>query len=89
MFATNKKNLLDSIRRMQRSVCCYDSYDEGNIKTHGAHIPSFCDCKYGFAGRGFASEQTGCPELRLVHAILSAMTDAEYRNFVHRAGGIL
>ncbi len=89
MFAVNKKYLTDAVHRMQRTFCSYDMYEESSPKKDDEHIPSFCDCKYGFSGRSHVSEQTGCPELRLIHSLLNVMTDKEYEELIVRAGGIL
>lgn len=47
---------------LARKACC-------------GYIGEKCDCKYGAAG---GSEQTGCPELRELGAVLSRVTDAQW-----------
>ena len=78
MFGIGKRRLLKTIHIMQRSFCCYDMMRDGDP-------PSFCDCKYGYDGRGYQGEQTGCPELRLLHELLSVMSEDEYKELVSRA----
>lgn len=48
-------------------------------------INRFCDCKYGGPDtKGYGSEATGCPELRVVEEILSNITDEEYKTILSR-----
>jgi len=42
-----------------------------------------CDCKYGGTGH---TEQTGCPELRLVHDLIAALTQEHYETLRRKAG---
>lgn len=41
-----------------------------------------CDCKYG--GPKPQGEQTGCPEVRQAHRLLSMLTDDEWRELAAR-----
>lgn len=83
MFAISKSALVSFLHLKQRSTCAYDSFSF----RENSNPPSFCDCKYGWDGKSkFIGEENGCPELRLAHAIFSAMTDEEYKNLLERAG---
>ena len=62
----SKDEIVDFLELVRQRVLC--SYS----------TPHFCDCKYGAAKskalKGFQSnEQTGCPEMRDVVALLSAI----------------
>jgi hypothetical protein len=57
---------------------------------------STCDCKYGATGvpswhmgENQGSENTGCPEIRLVRLLISNLSDTEYKALVKKSGGIL
>lgn len=81
MFIRGRSEILKVVSDIQRSHCCYDmGFSE--------KPPSFCDCKYGFSleyhKKGRLGEQTGCPELRCVAALLSNMTDEEYDSIMSR-----
>jgi len=61
-----KDEIVDFLELVRQRVLC--SYA----------TPNFCDCKYGVAKSGHfkgfqSSEQTGCPEMRDVIAILNAI----------------
>jgi hypothetical protein len=79
MFADSKINLIKRINFLQRDKCDYDMF---RINKE-SKPPSFCDCKYGHDDI-FKGEQNGCPELRLVHHILSVMTEEEFQEFLKR-----
>jgi hypothetical protein len=81
MFAVNRKELMNTIYSMQRMRCEYDGYSINR----NSQPPTSCDCKYGYNG----SEQTGCPELRLVCSLLDVMTDEEYKLLIKRSNDIL
>lgn len=63
----------------EESINALETFGEGACRYYGRRWPHHCDCKYGL-GRGAkkAGETSGCPELMSIHAILSAMTDAEW-----------
>jgi len=68
MLISNKESVLEGLEALQKTVCAYGSEYR-------------CDCKYGIredARPLEISENTGCPELRVVILILSNMTDTEY-----------
>jgi hypothetical protein len=69
----NRKDLKQFVDNVQAFLCSY--YD----KVVG---PSgFCDCKYGADKIGNKGEEgNGCPEMRIVSAIIDSMTDEEYRS---------
>ena len=81
MSAIDRKTLLTVVDNIQAFLCSY-------------HLPGragpsgFCDCKYGaegiFKGPHYGGEQTGCPEMREVAAILRHMTDSEYERIQTR-----
>jgi hypothetical protein len=73
MFCVNRERLIAGLEVLRQSLCPY---------RRPGHD---CDCKYGVALRG---EQTGCPEVREVIGLLSAMSDGEFAIFVKRAGGL-
>jgi len=74
MFVLKKDQLLESITRFQRSVCCYGWFIEDETAP-----PPMCDCKYGAMRLSPASgEKTGCPELRCIVELLSGLTDKQY-----------
>jgi hypothetical protein len=73
------------------SIRAIEKAGEISCRYSGAAWPHFCDCKYGGPrerlGKLGNSEQTGCPELMSAHAILSAMTDAEWVALAAQSGG--
>lgn len=83
MFIVDKNELLENIIKMQRTKCSYDMFGFFRDDTPP---PDVCDCKYGASGQG---EQTGCPELRCVTALLNLMTEKEYLNIMHRGNIVL
>ena len=88
MFAISKKRLLESMAKLQRSQCSYDSF--GKIKDGEDSVPPYmCDCKYGFDDGFPCSENNGCPELRLTCHLLARMTDEEYDEILGRTGNII
>ena len=80
----SKTELTDAVRRVNSFICVY--------ARKPGRVPSFCDCKYG-VGRfhtgevdwARVGEVTGCPEMRLLTAILEAMTEQELDDLVERA----
>jgi len=79
MFYGEKEQVENSLRLLQRKVCCYD----------GLLFPTpppFCDCKYGYDPKAKLglSEQTCCPELRTVIELLDKMTEQEYNDILSR-----
>jgi hypothetical protein len=47
-----------------------------------------CDCKYGGPKPRLGTEDTGCPELRTVAALLRVMDDTEFEQLVVDGGGL-
>lgn len=81
MVFTKRQDMLEVIQRIGQKTCGY--YDP--TKSWPANT---CDCKYGANG-GPTGEKTGCPELRIIYAILKALSDEEWVELVHKAGGSL
>ena len=79
MFIINRKEIRDTLHRMQRQHCAYRVISI----SPSTKPPLFCDCKYGYSGQVY-SENTGCPELRSVVELLTVMTDDEYAELVTR-----
>lgn len=70
--------LLSALEEVQVRVCAYGSKER-------------CDCKYGIKNEGdlaknhfYSGEQTGCPEVREIIAVLKEMTDIEYEKIAKR-----
>lgn len=59
MFGIADDELLTNLEKLRQSLCCYASTPYPATRT--------CDCQFGASGQG---EQTGCPELRQVIAII-------------------
>lgn len=79
MFLGSREEALRVLRIMGYRVCVY----------MGEGWPHFCDCKYGGPSDRPGTEQTGCPELASLYAVVSAMTDAQWREMGMLAGGVL
>jgi len=84
MSELNRDELIKVVADVQGHLCSY--HMPGKPEPSG-----FCDCKYGAKGlvhspdRGpHGGEQTGCPEMREVLAILEAMTDKEFERIQKR-----
>ena len=79
MNHTSKENLLKVVTHMRRKTCCYDGL-------MFEKEPLTCDCKYGFDPecKNYGSEQTGCPELRTIEALLHNITDEEIEKITYR-----
>lgn len=68
--------LQEAVEAVRRKVC---GYSDGKRDA----VP--CDCKFGVTiPLGIGGEQCGCPELRVIHAILGVMTDAELNTYYRR-----
>lgn len=79
-FTDSRENVLSALYRMGASVCAYSLNDWADR----------CDCKYGVAEAAqwpSLRETTGCPELRSLYAVISAMDDDEWYRLVMRANG--
>jgi len=62
----SKEELFRALKLVQLKICAYRS-------------AIFCDCKYGITEKTMRNgEQTGCPEVRELIAMLSVMTDQEF-----------
>lgn len=91
MFYEKRNKILSVVTLLRRMNCCYD------MLMQKGREPVTCDCKYGMKepqensiqGVFHRGEQTGCPELRCVEALLKYMTDKEYELIMNRADGIL
>lgn len=72
----SREFIAETLEKLRYDICCYMSHN-------------FCDCKFGYPGGhklqvSQAGEQTGCPELRVVLALLRNMTDEEYGRILSR-----
>jgi hypothetical protein len=79
MFVRDREAVLTSLERMGAACCSY-SHEEWSRR---------CDCKYDVTvGKWPTANETGngCPELRAIHGLVSAMTDAEWAMLVDRGG---
>lgn len=82
MFVSNRQDTLAAIEKMGAAVCTYTMGDAKWTETR-------CDCKYGISDKwpwGYGAEQTGCPTLRAVHSLLSAISDQEWDELIRRGG---
>jgi len=78
MFCESREELIRVIEIIRKESCSY--------------MGDMCDCKYGYQGKGnqrYASESTGCPELRTVLMLLKNITDEEYREILKRTNNIM
>jgi hypothetical protein len=75
MFLGSRDTVLEGLRQTGGRLCSYNFAD--------TWVDGRCDCKYGASGKG---EQSGCPELRSVYAIVEALTDAEWQILTSRSG---
>lgn len=76
MFYVTREEIIQAIILLGDQRCVYGGQDWLN---------RFCDCKYGGPdSKGYGSEESGCPELRVVEAILSNITDEEYESILSR-----
>ncbi len=85
MFMRPRDELLATLERMGERCCLY-------TWGGGKWLEVRCDCKYGAAKFGdhkMLGEETGCPELRMLHAIIEAMSDEQYMEWVDKAGGVV
>lgn len=71
-FSCDRQTAIDAVWTIGDHFCCYGG---------DTWLERKCDCKYGgpsessFFGR---SEQTGCPEMRTIHFVISNMTDEQW-----------
>ena len=80
MFLGNKEQALDVLRAMGERLCVYA----------GAPWPRYCDCKYGGPNPDCpGNEDSGCPELASIYAVVSLMTDLEWADIAKRGGHAL
>ena len=80
MFFGDKEEVTNALSVMQRRVCAYDNFFR-------SEPPSFCDCKYGYdkdSNLDFGTENTCCPELRTVVALLGKLSEEEYNEILFR-----
>lgn len=69
-FTGTRQQALKTIYELGARQCLYSREDKW---------ANFCDCKYGSAHIGGGmGEQTGCPELRTLHLVVSYMSDDEW-----------
>lgn len=81
MFIQDRETVLAGLGRLGALTCGYTIGDADDW------LNGHCDCKYGGPKRSpHLSEENGCPELRVVHALVVAMTDEEWAALVTRSG---
>ena len=89
MFFQDRETTMRGIAELGSMAC---TYAPGALGAEEWVKPTArCDCKYGIdrSNRRFAGgEQTGCPELKSVWAVLDAMSDEEWDLMVRRTGGV-
>lgn len=78
MIAIDRKELLQVLVKVQRHLCVYSHDKDRDAPT------KFCDCKFGGKNVGGTQEDNGCPELRVIIAMLGAITDEEYAKVILR-----
>jgi hypothetical protein len=76
---TSRTNLIATIEALGEAACCYTGRD---------WVTRHCDCKYGrwTDHPPLTSEQTGCPELRQIHRVLTHTDDDTWHTLLRRAG---
>jgi hypothetical protein len=77
-----RSELIKALRSVQRKCCCYDSFGKEN-HVIGRNPPHVCDCKYGIDEDTNHGEKTGCPELRLVIAVLMEIPGNRYADILN------
>lgn len=82
MFLADRQQMLEFINALGSTRCMYGTWPDGP-----------CDCKFGWRPGGSRpitqGEQTGCPELRTLRTILTALTDDEWATVVAREGHVI
>ena len=73
----DREQFIGNLVKLQRHLCGYRLGKESEGET------GFCDCKFGCDD--FVGESCGCPEVRLVIALLQVMADVEYAGLLRRA----
>ena len=82
MFFVSRSETRKVIAGLQLMACAYRIIANPKDKN-----PVRCDCKYGGTNLMKGTETgNGCPELRSVDAVLSVMTDREWKMLVKRVG---
>ncbi len=72
-----RESLIEALEAARRKTCCYSD---------GKKDARPCDCKYGATTPiSPSSEQTGCPELRIMVGLLKSLSDREYEILAVRA----
>ena len=96
MFGITKDRLAENLERLNRALCLYTplqsttqtsrcdcKYNARGIKALLREDPH-AEAAQREARR--YSEESGCPELRLVRLLLDALSDEEYTELAERAG---
>lgn len=81
MFVGSRAEVLAAIETMGIACCSY---------SHDTWSPR-CDCKFGVTPGKWPTVHergNGCPELRSLHAMLSALTDVEWGLLAERDGSV-
>lgn len=94
MFTVDRQRMLDAVGSMGAMACAYfyRPFDKvENAAMIAGWLETRCDCKYGYSverekSRGGVGEQTGCPELRSIYAVLEKMSEAEWNALTNEAG---
>ena len=77
MFLGKRQKVLRVLRIMGERICVYA----------GTPWPRYCDCKYGGPNEERPhDEDSGCPELASIYAVVSLMTDFEWADIAKRGG---
>ena len=72
----DRPEILVALEAVRRHACCYSD---------GTKDARPCDCKFGVKipfKEGY--ENTGCPEMRVIIAMVLSMTDEEWATFSQR-----
>lgn len=79
MFGCSRAAALAAIEGFGHESC--------NYAAPGEWLATRCDCKYG-GPTGRMGEQTGCPELRTLHKVVSEIPDEHWDALLAQAGMI-
>lgn len=86
-FGRDRVRMVDAVGNIGARLCQYTHYDRDDLPgSRRRWRDGRCDCKYGANGVG---EQTGCPELRNLLAMLEQYSDEEWQTLVNAGGGIM
>jgi hypothetical protein len=69
MFCASREQVLETIAKLGEQQCCYGGKPWAERT---------CDCKLGGPADSLTSEQTGCPELRTLHDLVTRLTPEQW-----------